>query len=152
MLLEFPNLIAWVNGHTHINTIRPHLRPGGGGFWEITTASCIDFPQQQQMIEIVDNIDGTLSIFATVLDHKSSPEWREGDLSQEGLASLSRELAANDWDAEPAARRGSVLDRNVELLMPAPMDLSRISTAVLNLADSENRARLLSHQQVGARA
>ena len=45
MLLQFPNLIAWSNGHTHINTIVAHPRDDGkGGFWEITTASCIDFP------------------------------------------------------------------------------------------------------------
>ena len=36
--------------------------PTAGGFWEITTASCIDFPQQQQVVELVDNRDGTLSI------------------------------------------------------------------------------------------
>ncbi len=42
------------------------------------------------------------------------------------LASLSRELAANDWQERgvPAAgqdgRRGRLEDRNVELLLPAP--------------------------------
>ena len=61
MLLEYPNCVAWMNGHTHINTIIPHAETGGGGFWEITTASCIDFPQQQQLIELVDNRDGTMS-------------------------------------------------------------------------------------------
>jgi len=45
---------AWVNGHTHVNTITAHRREGGGGFWEITTASCIDFPQQQQVVELLD--------------------------------------------------------------------------------------------------
>ena len=49
---------------------RPRTR-GTGGFWEITTASCIDFPQQQQVVELVDNRDGTLSIFTTVVDHAS---------------------------------------------------------------------------------
>ena len=36
------------------------------------------------------------------------------------LAALSRELAANDWQDRTDARRGSVEDRNVELLVPAP--------------------------------
>ena len=33
----------------------------------VTTASCIDFPHQQQVIGIVDN----LSLFTAVLDHAS---------------------------------------------------------------------------------
>jgi hypothetical protein len=41
------------------------------------------------------------------------------------LASLSRELGINDWQApRPAGgtdgRRGTALDRNVELIVPAP--------------------------------
>ena len=74
MLLGYPAVIGWLNGHTHLNQILAH-RPQAdqpGGFWEITTASCIDFPQQQQVVEIVDNRDGTLSLFTTVLDHASS--------------------------------------------------------------------------------
>ena len=71
MLQGFPAVIAWVNGHTHINTIQSHARGDGSGFWEITAASCIDFPQQQQLIEVVANRDGTISIFATTLDHSS---------------------------------------------------------------------------------
>jgi len=44
------------------------------------------------------------------------------------LASLSRELSANDWQ-NPAStatvdgRRGAVTDRNVELPVPAPFVL-----------------------------
>ncbi|MEZ5116584.1 MAG: TIGR03767 family metallophosphoesterase [Candidatus Nanopelagicales bacterium] len=147
MLNEFPNMVAWVNGHTHINTIFAHHREGGGGFWEITTASCIDFPQQQQMIEIVDNRDGTLSIFTTTLDHASPAAWTEGDLSAVGLASLSRELSANDWIENPPMRLGSPLDRNCELLLPAPFDLSTITDADLERAHAEQRARLVAYEQ-----
>ena len=45
---------------------RVAARPGG--FWEINTASHIDFPQQAGIVEIADNRDGTLSIFATIID------------------------------------------------------------------------------------
>lgn len=146
MLLQYPNVIAWLNGHTHINTVQAHSRdsapgtPGTGGLWEITTASCIDYPQQNQLVEVVDNRDGTLSLFAVTLDHASSPIWLEGDFSQEGLASLSRQLGANDWTADPMMRRGSPLDRNVELLLPAPFDLSRISDAALETEFTARRA------------
>ena len=56
---------------------RPHARQRGQfnkgkkgrGFWEINTASHIDWPQQSRLIEIMDNRDGTLSLFGTLLDH-----------------------------------------------------------------------------------
>jgi metallophosphoesterase (TIGR03767 family) len=144
MLLEHPNAIAWINGHTHINTITPHRRTdGSGGLWEITTASCIDFPQQQQVIEIVDNRDGTLSIFTTALDHASPAEWT-GALDQTGLASLSRQLSANDWVETPVIRLGSELDRNAELLLPTPFDLRGITDAKIEEAQVADRARILA--------
>ncbi len=143
MLHRHPNVIAWLNGHTHTNTILAHPDGNGHGFWEVTTASCIDFPQQQQMVEIVDNQDGTLSIFTTVLDHASSASWTEGDLSQYGLASLSRELASNSFLSKPMMRRGSQLDRNTELLMKSPIDLSKITNEQLARQRAKDQARLV---------
>jgi metallophosphoesterase (TIGR03767 family) len=146
MLLRYPNLVAWVNGHTHINTITPHRRADdSGGFWEITAASCIDYPQQQQVVEIVDNRDGTLSLFTTAVDHAGPAEW-DGDLTPIGLASLSRQLSANDWVETPSMRIGSELDRNTELLLPAPFDLSRFTDAQVEAAQAEARARILSYE------
>jgi metallophosphoesterase (TIGR03767 family) len=147
MLNQFPHMVAWLNGHTHINTITAHPRDGGGGFWEITTASCVDFPQQQQVVEIVDNRDGTLSLFTTVLDHASPAVYRDGDFSPTALASLSRQLSANDWSLDPTMRMGSPLDRNCELLVPAPFDLSVITDAEVEKAQAEARARLLAYEQ-----
>lgn len=145
MLMEHPACVAWLNGHTHINTITAHPRAdGAGGLWEITTASCVDFPQQQQLVELVDNRDGTMSIFVTALDHAAPAEWTPGDLSQTGLASLSRELGANAWLNKPALRAGSPLDRNVELLLPAPWDLSAITDASVEGEQMKARARLLA--------
>ena len=146
MLLDYPVCVAWLNGHTHINTVTPHRRgTDSGGFWEITTASCVDFPQQQQLIEFIDNRDGTLSIFVTALDHAAPPTWTPGDFSQIGLASLSRELAANSWLADPPLRAGSPLDRNVELLLPAPFELSTITDGSLEAQQMAARARLMAH-------
>ncbi|MTD13614.1 TIGR03767 family metallophosphoesterase [Nakamurella sp. YIM 132087] len=144
-LLEYPVVIGWLNGHTHLNQILAHTRPDGGGFWEITTASCIDFPQQQQLVEIVDNRDGTLSLFTTVLDH-ASPVTPGNSGSYLDLASRSRELAANDWAENPVMRRGSPLDRNTELLLPAPFDLSVITDAALEAQHTAEMARLLDHE------
>ena len=145
MLHKYPKMVAWLNGHTHINTIIAHPKPDGdGGFWEVTTASCIDFPQQQQMVELIDNQDGTMSIFTTVIDHLAPAEWQPGDFSNSGMASLSRQLASNDWIADPLMRRGSAYDRNTELLLPAPFDLSRVSTQELEKAQAAQSARLVA--------
>jgi metallophosphoesterase (TIGR03767 family) len=145
MLQRYPVMVAWLNGHTHVNTITPHLSEGGDGFWEITTASCVDFPQQQQLVELVDNRDGTMSIFVTALDHAAPPTWSAGDFSQLGLASLSRELSANAFLSDPPRLAGSPLDRNVELLMPVPFDLATITDTALEAEQMKARARLLAH-------
>jgi metallophosphoesterase (TIGR03767 family) len=135
LLLRFPNVVLWVNGHTHVNSVTPHRRhpesPIAGGFWELNTASHIDWPQQARLVELVDNADGTLSIFGTIIDH-AGPVSRDDSGADRApsapleLAALSRELGLNDWQSRarsvPGAdgRRGTLADRNVELLLPAP--------------------------------
>ena len=124
LLLQFPNVIAWVNGHTHVNQVTAHRRATGGGFWEVNTAAHVDFPSQARILELVDNRDGTLSIFATVVD-ADAPLTNGGQISStRALAALARELAANDWQERSEARRGKVEDRNVELLVAAPFPLT----------------------------
>jgi len=117
-LVKHPNVVAWVNGHTHRNEIVAHKNASGsGGFWEINTASHVDFPQQSRLIELVDNHDGTLSIFTTMVDH-AGPAAYEGELGNTlGLASLARELSANDPQERTSGKTGAAADRNVELLV-----------------------------------
>ena len=99
----------------------------------------------QLLAQLVDNRDGTMSIFVIALDHAAPPAWTPGDLSQVGLASLSRELSANAWLNKPALLAGSPLDRNVELLMPTPFELSTISDGVLEAEQMKSRAQALAH-------
>lgn len=147
LLLKYPAVVGWLNGHTHLNQILAHGGGSGrGGFWEITTASCIDFPQQQQVVEIVDNRDGTLSLFTTVLDHAAPISPGTGATTLD-LAAQSREFALNDWAESPVMRRGSPFDRNTELLLPAPFDLSLISDAVVEAQQVTARARVLAHEK-----
>ena len=120
-LLSHPEVIAWINGHTHRNAVTAHTRPGGGGLWEINTASHIDWPQQSRLIELTDNHDGTVSIFTTMVDH-AGPVAYAGDLdTTTGLASLGRELAANDPQKRTDSGRGQLTDRNLELLVDNPL-------------------------------
>ena len=44
-------------------------------------------------------------------------------------------------------RRGSALDRNTELLLPAPFDLETITDAALEAATMDAQARLLVHER-----
>jgi metallophosphoesterase (TIGR03767 family) len=131
LLLRYPNAIAWVNGHTHQNQVISHARAGGsaisGGFWEINTASHIDWPEQSRIIEIVDNLDGTVSIFAAMIDHSGPVTLVGSPATTTALAGLSRQLAANDWNAfgqSVDAMRGSIEDRNVQLLVPAQFSVT----------------------------
>lgn len=124
LLHLFPNVILWVNGHTHYNRIFPHQDrfQRTGGFWEVNTASHIDFPQESRTVEIVDNKDGTLSIFAILIDHDgvATPS-RQGPFDLLEIAGISRELAANDFLlAQVPSNIGNPEDRNVELLVGKP--------------------------------
>ncbi len=117
-LLKHANVVAWVNGHTHRNQIIAHKPTAGpGGFWEINTASHVDFPQQSRTIELVDNGNGTLSIFTTMLDH-AGPASNGGSLADTvALSALARELSANDPQERTSGKNGADIDRNVELLV-----------------------------------
>ncbi|MEV6425239.1 TIGR03767 family metallophosphoesterase [Streptomyces sp. NPDC051662] len=105
------NVLAWVNGHSHRNSILPH-----GSFWEISTASHIDFPQLARVIEIADNGDGTLSLFTTLIESAAPHRTDFEDLSQTGLAALYRELSHNA-PGSTTAPAGKSTDRNTELLL-----------------------------------
>jgi metallophosphoesterase (TIGR03767 family) len=134
LLLRHPSVVALVAGHSHRNRITPYPRSGGGGIWEIVTSSHTDWPQQSRMIELLDNGDGTLTIRTHVVDHLSPPRPPKVKPSRSRLltpaevsrlASIARELAFNDPQGQngedgSADRRGTRLDRNVELLLPRP--------------------------------
>ncbi|MGC0365197.1 metallophosphoesterase (TIGR03767 family) [Rhodococcus sp. 27YEA15] len=118
LLHRFPNVLAWVNGHTHENKITPQPgRTPEQGFWEINTASHVDFPQLGRIIEITDNHDGTVSLIGTLFEADSPYRVDHGDTSAAGLASLYRELSFNDIHRDPQYT-GTPIDQNVELLVP----------------------------------
>ena len=133
LLLDYPNVVAAVTGHTHHNDIVSHKRKKQKrGFWELNTASHVDFPQQSRLIELMDNRDGTLSIFGTILDSAAPPKTPApgpaSGLSNKALASLSRELAANDpqtIEVTSGGGPGKRNDRNVELIVRNPLLLAR---------------------------
>ena len=118
-LLRFGNVVLWLNGHIHANRVRAHaVKKGeGGGLWEVTTSSLVDWPCQGRIVEIVDAGDGLLAIACTMVDHEGSE-----------LGAIHRELAGNEPGAGFASgKAGTSLDRNVILPRRAPFDLSKLS-------------------------
>ncbi|MCU1366669.1 MAG: metallophosphoesterase, partial [Ilumatobacteraceae bacterium] len=104
-----PCVVAWLVGHRHVNRIEPR-HGAGGGFWEITTASVIDWPSQTRSVELVRHRDGSVEIVCTMLDHRDPPE---------GLASLHRQLARRFASTGVATRMtGRAVDGNVRLQLP----------------------------------
>jgi metallophosphoesterase (TIGR03767 family) len=127
-----PNVIAYVGGHTHANRVDFFKGRKGRGFWEINTASHIDWPEQSRTIEVMDNRDGTLSLFGTLLDSAApaaapAPGTSALGMTPAQLATLGRTLSYNDPQREglegsegSAEKRGRRADRNVELLVRDP--------------------------------
>ncbi|WP_330303002.1 MULTISPECIES: TIGR03767 family metallophosphoesterase [unclassified Streptomyces] len=126
LLGRFPNVVAWINGHSHVNRITPHAHATPArSFWEVNTASHVDYPHHARLFELADNGDGTVSLFTTLIEsaapHRTAPGF--DDLSAVGLASLYRELAYNAPGLATGARAGvhegwagGAGDRNTELV------------------------------------
>jgi metallophosphoesterase (TIGR03768 family) len=77
-LQKHPNLLMWLAGHRHFNTIKAFVSTDPAhpenGFWQVETSSLRDFPQQFRQFEIYVNSDNTISIVTTNID----PSVREG--------------------------------------------------------------------------
>lgn len=76
-LKTYPNLILWVSGHRHLNTVTAFksddVNHPENGFWEVETKSLREFPQQFRTFDIVRNSDNTISIFITNVDPNVKP-------------------------------------------------------------------------------
>ncbi len=121
LLSHYPNVVAWVNGHVHANNITAHRHAldARRSWWEINTASHVDFPQMARVIELADNHDGTVSIFTTLIESNAPYQADYDTTDPDGLASLYREFGANDIHTM-ARRLGTSVDHNTELLLAHP--------------------------------
>jgi uncharacterized repeat protein (TIGR01451 family) len=129
LLAQYDNVLAYVPGHTHEHKILPCGRtagcPAGHAWWEINTSATADWPSQHRLIEIMDNRDGTFSIFGTVLDEAANvaapaSESNASTFTSAELAAIDREFAYNDPQLGVGTGEGEQKDRNVELLIKDP--------------------------------
>ncbi len=139
LLGQFSNVVAYVPGHTHEHRLTPFIRPDKTTWWEVNTSAVIDYPNQSRLVELMDNRDGTLSIFNTVVDHASPatapadcPDTETpqpdcaADFTEPELASIGRTLTYNDPDNDFSGI-GRLRDRNAELLLEDPRPVADLS-------------------------
>ncbi len=100
-----PRVVALLSGHTHRNRIA--ARPTrAGGYWLISTASLIDFPQQTRALRVLATADGGVAVQTWMLDHVFPGK----------LGTISRQLSFIDAQGgRPGGFAGTRLDRNVTL-------------------------------------
>lgn len=71
-LQNTPNLLMWMSGHRHLNTVKAFISPDPNkpeqGFWQVETSSLRDFPQQLRTFEIYINSDYSVSIVTVNVD------------------------------------------------------------------------------------
>ncbi|HEY4098868.1 MAG TPA: hypothetical protein VGM33_25310 [Baekduia sp.] len=108
-----PRVVAVLAGHTHRNAIAPRRSPAGG-YWLITTASIVDWPQQWRTLRLVATAGGGVAIETWMADHT-------GRSNDEGsLAGIGRDLAFLDpQGGRPVHAAGPPAARNVRLHLPA---------------------------------
>ncbi len=124
LVLAHPHVVGWVAGHSHVNDVRLYRSEDSQhGFYVVRTSAEADFPHQDRLLELMDNRDGTLSLFGTLLDNAAPatapPAGDASAFTPDQLASVARTLGYNDPQANLDAV-GAPEDRNVELVIPDP--------------------------------
>lgn len=113
LVASYENVIMWIVGHDHDTRIRAvaGLDAAHPGYWEVMTPAIADWPSQARFIEVVDNGNGTLSIFGTLLDFET----------QSCMERRFRHLVTTEFTAgwEPITRTAPE-QLNVELVLPLP--------------------------------
>jgi len=111
LLDRHPWTLAALSGHTHRHRITPR-RAANGGYWLISTASLVDFPQQARALQICFTEGGGVALQTWALDHVP-----DGG----GLGDTARDLSYIDAQGgRPQGLAGSELDRNVTLYRAPP--------------------------------
>lgn len=122
VLHNYPNLIMWMSGHRHVNTVTPQpfnvADPNDhpeNSFWVVETASLRDFPQQFRTFEIRRNSDNNISIVITNV----APAVSEGSpaAKSRGYAvGTSRIFGSDDTATPPTRALTSSQSYNAELV------------------------------------
>lgn len=152
-LHRHPNLVMWISGHRHVNTVKAFISPDPAkpeeGFWQVETCSLRDFPQQFRTFEIYLNSDDSLSIVTTDVN----PAVQEGTpaATSRAYAVAAQQIVKNDGSPnfkgadptlpdptipDPTIRPMPTLSYNAELLKALSPEMR---TKVRNAVESARK-------------
>jgi 3',5'-cyclic AMP phosphodiesterase CpdA len=157
-LMSYDNVIAFVDGHTHVNKIVAETAGNGKGYWDINTCGVADWPQEWRRITVRDNGDGTGTIVCTM--HTYSPEI----LTQEKYQMtdpVTKQLLPVVYDIGVPIRTvseeendvsaaGGVQDRDVNLAFAIPVNVKATIIANSNPVEPESNGQNSSQAQANA--
>ena len=123
LLTNSSNVILHLTGHGHGDRKALQTTNSNNGYWELMTASTIDFPLHSRAVELVDEGNGYLSIYVTNFDHNSE----DGTLASKGrqLAAGHKVFGSNGTYRDIAALWAiDVAAQNLILRVKMPTDVS----------------------------
>jgi hypothetical protein len=95
-LYNTPNLLMWIAGHRHLNSISVFKAPhddNSRSFWQVETSSLRDFPQQFRTFEIGLS-SNVVSVKTTNVDYEASHKEYPAAKSRE-YAAIAQQIADN---------------------------------------------------------
>ncbi len=115
-LLKYENVIAYVNGHKHENTVIAQTE-ASNGYWDITTSGAHGYPQEWREITVMDKGDGTGVISCRMMGHDPvltdiniDPRYPDG----------TDTILLSIFDEGGMGNAGDENDRNVDLYFRIP--------------------------------
>ena len=107
-LQAHPNLIVWLSGHRHVNTIKAFKsldqNHPENGFWQVETSSLRDFPQQFRKFEVFAESDNNVSVVATSVNpavKEGTPAARSRHLAVATQQIIQNNMSMNYPGADP---------------------------------------------------
>jgi metallophosphoesterase (TIGR03768 family) len=143
-LHRHPNLLMWVSGHRHLNTVKAFISPDPvnapeKGFWEVETSSLRDFPQQFRTFEIYLNSDYTVSIVTADVDpavKKGTPAAKSRFYAVATQQIVGNNLNPNNKNADPT------IDPNIYDPTIKPMPACSYNATLYKQLSPEMQAKL----------
>jgi hypothetical protein len=139
---SYPNVIAHFCGHGHRTEMWTHAAATdatGPGYVEMMQASTIDFPIQGRIWELVDNQNGTLSLFSTQVEPNVSPGMLTWDGLMYAAAShnfpLESLFPSDNWNRTKPYR-------NMEIVLPVPAPFASRLSGLTGFGAPESTTRL----------
>ncbi len=115
---KYPNIFLHLVGHGHKHDVVSYKGDeAGSGYWEIQTASLIEWPQQARLVEVALREDGVGEVITTVIDYGESNSIAT---DSRALSILTKQIPTA---LITAGDRGDLEDRNLNLPFKIPPNI-----------------------------